>query len=342
VELGGTSRRILGAEDGEVPPGRARAHLELGKQRLAPERASALLAEFSAMLAGAPAAFRAAGGDPCGRLERQRAALAARLESGEALEEADIGGLRELYHDTLSAFLAATRARREWREALHARIEAAMDAVLFAEQMALLFSAELAGHAVELATLRARLLGLCGADEPDAETLGVVERRIETLRGEIDRESMTAAQRRGAAEAVTRILGEMGYESIDDFAFERDTPMAVASMRIPGGEIVRAALHQNRRLAFEVVHERPLGADADAPMTTSECIRLQRQEKKWCADMREMFRRLVAEGFQYRVAFEHELNQDAVKVVVVESAADVLDSGVEVDAELRQQLRMNN
>lgn len=324
LELGGVTKRVLGAEGEEPPSERARAHMELGKQRLAPERAAALLAEFEVLLAEAPASFRAAEGDPCGRLERQRVALAARLQTGEALEGADIEGLRAAYRDTLAAFLAATRTRREWREAVRTRIEAALDTVLFAEYVAQRFSAELAGQTVELVSLRARLVRLCSAEEPDVDTLGMVERRLETLRGEIDYESTRAAQRRGVAEAVTRILGEMGYESVDDFAFEEGKSMAVSSMRIPGGEIVRAALHQNRQLAFEVLHERPGGADAHAPLSVSERIHLARQEKKWCTDVHELYRRMVAEGLQYRVSFEHDLKEDNVKVVVVETAADIL------------------
>ena len=32
----------------------------------------------------------------------------------------------------------------------------------------------------------------------------------------------------------------------------------------------------------------------------------------------------MAEGLQYRVSFEHDLKEDNVKVVVVETAADIL------------------
>ena len=115
MELGEVAKRVAGAEDGDAPSERARAHLQLGRERLALERAAALLAELAAMLAAAPAAFRTAEGDPCGRLERQHATLAARLAAREPLDAADIGGLREAYRDTLAAFLAATRNRREWR-----------------------------------------------------------------------------------------------------------------------------------------------------------------------------------------------------------------------------------
>jgi len=213
--------------------------------------------------------------------------------------------------------------------------------VLFAEHVISRFDAEMAVHEVELDILRGRLRTLCAAEEPDAEELGVLERRLETLRGEIDRDTIAAAQRRGVAEAVTRILAEMGYEPLDDFAFERDTPMAVASMRIPGGEIVRAALHRQRKLAFEVVHERSTGANTEDPLTSAERIHLRRQEQKWCADMREMFRRLMEEGFQYNVAFEQDLKDEAVKVVVVESPGDILDSESEAEARSDQSRHMN-
>jgi hypothetical protein len=342
LELGAAEKRA--AEPCQEAPIHllASAQMRLAVQRLAPKDAAALLDELGKMFQTAPAAFRTAAGDPWGMLERQRLTMAGRAVGGEGVEAGDIAGLREAYHRTLAAFAASVRARRDWQEAMRRRIEAALDTVLFAEHVIYRFDAEMAVHAAELETLRGRLTALCTAAEASGEELGLIERRLETLRGEIDRDTISAAQRRGVAEAVTRILGEMGYESIDDFAFERDTPMALASMRIPGGEIVRAALHRKRQLAFEVVHERPFGAGAEDPLTTPERIHLQRQEQKWCVDAREMFRRLLEEGFQYRVAFEKELKADQVKVVVVESAGDVLGIEAEMDAEVPQQRRMDN
>ncbi len=342
LELGNVEKRA--AEAGREAPLHllARARMQLGAQRLSPGHAAALLDDLAEMFQTAPDAFRAAAGDPWGLLERQRRTMACRMASGDGVEAEDIAGLRDAYHRTLAAFVATVRARRDWQEAMRARIEAALDTVLFAEHVISRFEAEMALHAAELETLRGRLTALCADNETNAGELGLIERRLETLRGDIDRDTIVAAQRRGVAEAVTRILGEMGYESIDDFAFERDTPMAVASLRIPGGEIVRAALHRKRQLAFEVVHERSSGPGADAPLTTSERVHLRRQEQKWCADMREMFRRLVGEGFQYRVAFEQELKEETVKVVVVESPGDILDRGAEMDANSGQQRRMDN
>lgn len=341
LELENARRRPAGA--GQETPLHllARAHMQLGGQRLSPGHAAALLEELGAMFLTAPDAFRTAAGDPWELLERQRQGMIRRLASGDGVEAEDITGLRDAYHRTLAAFVSAARARRDWHEAVRARIEAALDTVLFAEHVISRFDAEMAVHAAELDILRGRLTALCSADEADAEELGMLERRLETLRGEIDRDAIAAAQRRGAAEAVTRILGEMGYEPIDDFVFERDTPMAVASMRIPGGEIVRAALHRRRQLAFEVVHERSVGQDAEAPLTTAELVRLRRQEQKWCSDMREMFRRLVEEGFQYRVAFEQELKHETVKVVVVESPGDILDSETETEGRGERQRHLD-
>ena len=302
-----------------------------GASRLLPGEARVMLDEVGKLLDAAPDAFKGAPGNPWGQLDRQRRAMRQRLDLGEIPEETDILALREAFRRTLVAFLDAARIRRDWREALRTRIESALDTVLFAEHVIARFDAEMAVHSAELDTLRDRLTALCGAEEPDAAQLDLIERRLETLRGEIDRDTILAAQRRGAAEAITRILGQMGYEPIDDFAFERDVPLAVASLRIPGGEIVRAAMHRNRKVAFEVVHERAASADAEAPLSAEEHTHLRRQEQKWCADMREMFRRLVEEGFAYRVAFEQELREDLVKVVVVESAANVRDFDSEPD-----------
>jgi hypothetical protein len=342
LELGNAERRSTGAGQDAPLHLSARTTMQLGGQRLSPGHAAILLEELVTLFETAPVAFRNAPDDPWGLLQRQRQTMAGRLAAGEGVEAEDIAGLRDAYHRTLAAFVAAVRARRDWQEAIRARIEAALETVLFAEHIVSRFDAEMAVHTMELETLRGRLTVLCTADEANAGELGLIERRLETLRGEIDRDTILAAQRRGVAEAVTRILGEMGYESIDDFAFERDIPMAVASLRIPGGEIVRAALHRKRQLAFEVVHERSDGPGADDPLTTSERIHLRRQEQKWCTDMREMFRRLVGEGFQYRVAFEQELKEETVKVVVVESPGDILGSEAEMDADREQPGHMDN
>jgi hypothetical protein len=128
----------------------------------------------------------------------------------------------------------------------------------------------------------------------------------------------------------------MGYETIEDFDFS-NAAMAGASLRIPGGEIVRAALHRNRQLAFEVLHERPTDT-ANVPLSSAELKHLARQEKRWCHDAHELFRRLVKEGYTYKVSFEHELQQESVKVVVVETAEDILNAQSESEAPERRYL----
>ena len=74
-----------------------------------------------------------------------------------------------------------------------------------------------------------------------------------------------------------------------------------------------------------MLHERPAGADPNAPFTLDELARLSRQEGLWCDDMRKLIRRLVAEGYQYAVSYEQPLKEASIRVSVVESAEDVLD-----------------
>ena len=49
------------------------------------------------------------------------------------------------------------------------------------------------------------------------------------------------------------------------------------------------------------------------------------QEAKWCADFKELIRRLVAEGFSYEITLEQNLKPESVKIVVVESAEEMAE-----------------
>ncbi|NLV41495.1 MAG: hypothetical protein GXY15_09765 [Candidatus Hydrogenedentes bacterium] len=312
--------------DGGGPALRAAAHRALGAERMAASEARALLAGMTEALDAFPEPYRHAAGNPWERLSGQIAAVLARLDRGETLEREELETLRETVRLSLSDFLEGMRRRRERAAELHARMEKALDAVLFYQgAVEALADEEFARYSAELATMERQILSLCAADAVPEGALDPVERRLDTLRGEIDKAAVRHAQRRGLSESVTRNLEEMGYQSMQAFQPDPNGLLHRALFRIPGGEVVQVGLHQNFQLAFEVLHERPAGADPNAPFTLDELARLSRQEGLWCGDMHRLIRRLVAEGYQYAVSYEQPLKETSIRVSVVESAEDVLD-----------------
>lgn len=302
------------------------AHRALGAERMAAAEARALLAGMTEALDAFPEPYRHAAGNPWERLSGQIAAVLARLDRGETLEREELETLRETVRLSLFDFLEGMRRRRERAAELHVRMEKALDAVLFYQgAVEALADEEFSRYSAELATMERQILSLCAAEAVPEGALDPVERRLDTLRGEIDKAAVRHAQRRGLSESITRNLEEMGYHAAQAFQPDANGLMHRALFRIPGGEVVQVGLHQNFQLAFEVLHERPAGADPNAPFTLDELARLSRQEGLWCDDMRKLIRRLVSEGYQYAVSYEQPLKETSIRVSVVESAGDVLD-----------------
>ncbi len=315
-----------GVGDGDGPSQLAAAHRALGAERVAAAEVRASLADMTEALDAFPEPYRHAAGNPWERLSGRIAAVLAQLDRGETLAREELETLRETVRLSLSDFLEGMRRRRERTAELHARMEKALDAVLFYQgAVEALEGEDFSRYAGELATMERQILSLCAADTVPEGALDPVERRLDTLRGEIDKAAVRNAQRRGLSESITRNLEEMGYRAAQAFEPDQNGLMHRALFRIPGGEVVQVGLHQNFQLAFEVLHERPAGADPNAPFTLDELARLSRQEGLWCDDMRKLIRRLVAEGYQYAVSYEQPLKEASIRVSVVESAEDVLD-----------------
>ncbi|HQL93343.1 MAG TPA: hypothetical protein P5069_01630 [Candidatus Hydrogenedentes bacterium] len=315
-----------GVGDGDGPSQLAAAHRALGAERVTAAEVRASLADMTEALDAFPEPYRHAAGNPWERLSGRIAAVLAQLDRGETLAREELETLRETVRLSLSDFLEGMRRRRERTAELHARMEKALDAVLFYQgAVEALEGEDFSRYAGELATMERQILSLCAADTVPEGALDPVERRLDTLRGEIDKAAVRNAQRRGLSESITRNLEEMGYRAAQAFEPDQNGLMHRALFRIPGGEVVQVGLHQNFQLAFEVLHERPAGADPNAPFTLDELAKLSRQEGLWCDDMRKLIRRLVAEGYQYAVSYEQPLKEASIRVSVVESAEDVLD-----------------
>ena len=97
----------------------------------------------------------------------------------------------------------------------------------------------------------------------------------------------------------------MGYMVVDPFTPAAvDTP-AMGLWRLPDSGQVRVALEPDGRFAAKLDSES--GAE----------------EGKWCADARELLRRLAADGVPYEIVFERRLPE--IPVVALETADELLD-----------------
>jgi hypothetical protein len=132
-------------------------------------------------------------------------------------------------------------------------------------------------------------------------------------------------------ETIRRNMDELGYStrSISDESTVWD---------IPGGEQVKMALHKNNQIAFQFMHERE--THQKQAISDEERAFIRQQEKRWCSDLSELTKRLVAEGLQYQVQFERESLAETIPIVVVEDIDSLLEktaTGAEAK-QLHQQL----
>ncbi len=304
------------------------------ENRLAPALVESLLLELAEILAELPPALRAAAGSPVPLLEGQLQRWRHRLAGGDTPDLHEFQGLRDAFRNSLAAFAGELQARRARQALLHERIEAVLDSVLYEEQLVLACPGETACRD-EITALRMQLEVMLGTGDAGEGAIALIERRAATLQPEIEQAVVDASWREGLSESLQRNLQEMGYSPVQPFG-DAGHPLNIGVLRIPGGELLRAALHKNHQLAFEVVHERTPGADPNAPLTPQEREFLVKQEQQWCGDLHELIRRLVAEGFHYDVSFERVLPEESVRVVLVETADDLL-TGEEMESDSGQQ-----
>jgi hypothetical protein len=309
-----TGRKALGADGGPAPV--QKSHLGLGRQRAHPEQVRAMFEEVAGTIAALPAAFREAARAPYQTIARQRDRLAARLESGERLERDEIVKFKELIARTLDAYLNESNAHQRHQREIHARLETALNDVLLYQHLAP------APQRSAMDALRYQLTTLLANGDVRLGQVELIENRLAGLKHEIDSKVVNTAHRKGLCESITRNLSEMGYEALAEFPSDVEGEALEACMRIPGGEQVRIALQADNQVSFAIAHERPHGA---GKFSKAELNHIRKQEERWCGDFKELVRRLVSEGFSYQIGIEQAIPEQSIKVVVVETAEEILE-----------------
>ena len=318
-------RRTLAAEGGTEPA--KKTYLALGRERAHPERVRALFQEVAEIVNTLPAEFREAAHSPYQTIVKQRDRLAARLASEERLATEEIVMFKELVARTLDGFLNDTVAHQRRQQEMHVRLEAALNDVLLYQHLAPAAQRSRTRHgecqgASAMDAVRYQLTTLLASGDVKLGQLELLENRLAGLKRDIDARVVNKAHRQGLCESITRNLSELGYQALAEFPADVEQGTLEATMRIPGGEQVRIALKPDNQVSFAILHERLHGA---GKLSKAELDHIRKQEGRWCADFKELVRRLVAEGFSYQIGIERPIPEQAIRIVVVETPEEILE-----------------
>jgi len=293
----------------------AEDYLSLGLQKET-SQATTILDSLKALLDEFPAELRAAKGSPYEKLQQHVDRLVTRAAGGKKITPGEAETLRETIAATLGGYLRELAAARAYQEERLARAEIVMSEILLYESLA---AEELPRQRDDLRRLALQLAALLETPQAAPGKFDVIEKRLATLKAEIDEGIGEATYRTTLCQSITRHLGDMGYSTVSAFK-PADGGMLCTSLRIPGGERLQVALHANNQLGFQVQHESLVPETELAP---DDLAHLHKQEGRWCQDLKELIRRLVAEGFEYNISFENTIADESVKVVVVETAEEI-------------------
>jgi len=318
-------RRTLAAEGGPEPA--KKTYLALGRERAHPERVRAMFQEVAEIVNTLPAEFREAAHSPYRTIVKQRDRLAARLASEERPVTEDIVMFKELVARTLDGFLNDTVAHQRRQQEMHVRLEAALNDVLLYQHLAPAAQRSRTRHgecqgASAMDAVRYQLTTLLASGDVKLGQLELLENRLAGLKRDIDARVVNKADRQGLSESIARNLSELGYQALAEFPADAEQETLEATMRIPGGEQVRIALKPDNQVSFAILHERLHGA---GKLSKAELNHIRKQEGRWCADFKELVRRLVAEGFSYQIGIERPIPEQAIRIVVVETPEEILE-----------------
>lgn len=288
----------------ESGPGTPAMRSELYRQRLDTEQTRAVLETIRAFLAQLPASMSAAPRftafqhDVDLQLQRLTTTAAVSLDSATTLQAA--------VHRTAAVHLEREERHRAEYERLLQRAHELIQATFALESLD-------PRRAAKLRALREELTR-AGAEKtltPDGIERG--QRQLLTLRTQIERAVALDALRPALAESLCGHLRQRGYQVVADFPSTWNDDRAEALLRIPGGERVRIGMNADGRLQFGVQHERTEGGNA--PLTRQEKLFLRQQEQRWCADLKDVVRALVEDGFPCQIEVERPALFAAIPIV---------------------------
>lgn len=299
----------------------ARGYTSAGKSKESREAAISLLNDIAQILISMPSEFINASDSPYQHLLKQEARL--RKKAGLGIKEVE--SFKETIVRTLKSYMNSIELMGGQRTVFSQKVEAMLNDVL----VCLHLTAE-EKHISELNTIKANLLNIMNSKTILAGQVELLEKRFKGVKSEIEFKLTNTAFRSSLTESMTRNLTDMGYELIEEFPEDVAKPMLQAAMRIPGGERVRIAIQSNNKMSFQVCHE---SGKKESAMSEDELLYFRQQEKKWCQDLKELIRRLTAEGYAYKISLERLIPDMTIPIAVVETVDEILSQDEDEDME---------
>jgi hypothetical protein len=284
------------------------------------EQAAARLMDIERFLAALPHDLTMDAGWPQERFMAQARRYQDRLSQGRTPSVEELASFHETISRTMGRFIKVQEAKDAARTG---RVQEAMR--LLGETVRyrhLALDEETIRALDDLAQGFRSLPEMESAGEKDETTrLTELSGRFEYLRSQVDAQVQWAAFRSTLSEAMVRHLGDLGYRRLADEGNPDSLDPLRSVFAAPGGERLTVTMGREGRMDFGLAHER---RDAHAPMTDAEIQFFRRQEDQWANDFRELIRRLTKEGFSYQIEAESLAAQDAIPIVVVETAEEIM------------------
>ncbi len=304
VDRGATGRAFTGADA-------LTTHAARGRDERTPrllKEIAATLDQFATDLAPWP-------DSPHPRLVSYKNQLLERTRDGSAITFEEVETFQKMIVSTLRDYHESQKRIARKRTESAARVQSLLDDALAQLRLAV----TPAQHA-DVAALIQKLGSAMDPKAPPAGRLDFIERQLSGFKSDIGRSIEHESARTALVEAIERHLSELDYEIIERFAGTTGSESSLcARMRVPGGEQVKITLNPNGRIAFQLSHETAIGEIAGHFLS-----HFRAQEQRWCADLQELFRRLVAEGFSYGVTFERAVPEQSVQLVKIDTADEWL------------------
>jgi hypothetical protein len=230
-----------------------------------------------------------------------------------ALEEAE--SLRAVISETLSAFEARLQKVLAHDEDARTKALAAAEEIRALGRLAVRD-----GDRARAGTLAQEIAALeAGGTAAVVSRLPAIRERMAGLRKEIEQAVEFQAFRTSLARRTIEHLEEMGYVLLESIPEELGDGAIAWRMSVPYGEQIQVQLENDGQIGFRLLHE----ARGLARAATEGMDFYRQQERHWCQDLRRLFGRLVADGYDYRLQ-DWETPEANLGLVTVEAADEIV------------------
>lgn len=270
------------------------------------------LTDMAAFLMGLPQDVINLNPNPFRRLTIYCAQLQKRLKKGETPLRQEVDALNDTLMRTVNDTLALLDKRIMVEMELRPRLDA-----LFAHSLFCLHLADDPLLKNELEHLNRKIPELLELNPTDMSAIETLESRLAVLAEQTRKDELRRTAVEIAAAELLRHFQDLGYQMLES----GDTPITTEkkktarsrimrfTLRIPGGEWLRFAIHPNLQLSFQVV--RQTGSAGESP--GEYAIRqFRRQEERFSADFRHVMDLIRQRGLNFRILLERSAADDNI------------------------------